>query len=134
MNPNGCTPPPRASEAVLGGAISRRGALAACVVVVIVVLAGWFAMRYWKKHHREGLAYPPFVDALGHVTPVPGDPDRNILRRSEPYPPGRYPYGGLGSYYFQTDPAYSGYEDDYCIHAPAACAAMGLTAFRPNRR
>lgn len=101
--------------------------LIAGIVVLIVVLVGVLGARTWRAEYREGLSEPPFVDSNGYKTPVPGDPDRNILRRSEPYPPGRFPYGGLNSYYFSYDPAmYSSYEFDFCTHSPTACRGFAL--------
>ena len=102
------------------------------LVVVAIILIAYFG--WWRKRGtKEGLAWPPFRDELGYETPVPGDPDRNILRRSQPYPPGRYPYGGLSSFYFQYDPAYStGFEHDYCWHNPVACSGFMLEPFRPT--
>lgn len=117
----------------LGGGISNRAKLGLALLIVLAVVAiAYFGWRYWKGRPKEGLAFPPFVDALGYETPVPGDPGRNILRRSRPYPPGRYPEGGLHDFYFSFDPAYStAFETDYCWHAPAACAGFALEPFRP---
>ena len=87
----------------------------AVVIVLVIIVIGW---ALWP-HHAEGL------------TPIPGDPNRNILRRSDPYPADLYPGGmsnSLMNYYFQTDAStYSPWEDDYCRHAPVACKTMGLS-------
>jgi hypothetical protein len=114
-----------------GGGSTTKVAFVVIVVIVLVVIA-YFAWRYWKKHYPKDGFFAR--DALGYEIPMPGDPNRNILRRSQPYPPGRYPRGGLGDFYFQFDPAYSSsFETDYCWHAPEACAGFALEPFRSSR-
>lgn len=114
-----------------GGGLSAKWGLVLAVIILVILVAIWCA---WSAGHREGLLYRPFTDAAGHVIPVPGDPDRNILRRSVPYPLGQYPYGGLSSYYFSSDPArYSSYENDYCDVDPAACPGFRLRPFQAGR-
>lgn len=114
-----------------GGGSMTKVAFVAIMVIVLVVIA-YFAWQYWKKHYSKDGFFAR--DALGYEIPMPGDPNRNILRRSQPYPPGRYPSGGLGDFYFQFDPAYSSsFETDYCWHAPEACAGFALDPFRSSQ-
>ena len=116
-----------------GGTMNERTMIIALIVVVVIMIVFVVCWRWRRALMREKLSFPPFVDALGYETPVPGDPERNILRRSRPYPPGRYPEGGLNDFYFSYDPSYStSYENDYCHHAPVACAGFALEPFRPT--
>lgn len=102
-------------------------AAAAWAVLVALVVVAAAAVR---PHFRERLAFPPFEDSPGHWTPVPGDPDRNILRRSQPYPDMYADIGGgrgaLADFYFRFDPAYStSFQHDACYRNPA-CAGFAL--------
>ena len=85
----------------------------AVLVLLAMLIAGASYTAY--KVHREGLI-------------MPGDPNRNILRRSRaPYMEGRYPRGGMLDYYFQTDPSMAvGDSFDNCWLNPTACARIGL--------
>lgn len=115
----------------LGGGLSGSQLWFAAALLLVLIVVAFFAWRFWKKSRGEGLTQPIFRDALGYSIPLPGDPDRNIMRRSQPYPPGRYPRGGLADFYVQYDPAYStAFEADYCWHLPVACAGMALEPFR----
>ena len=116
----------------LGGGASASKITIVVVVVIVLIIIAFFAWRHWKKRYPKDKFFAR--DALGYEIPMPGDPNRNILRRSRPYPPGRYPSGGLGDFYFQFDPAYSSsFETDYCWHAPEACAGFALEPFRSSR-
>ncbi len=125
--------PPGAPTPVTGDPrdVSRyQVAMLTALAVIIIALFAWLGLSVACRR-KEGLS--PFRDAAGYEIPVPGDPNRNILRRSRPYPPGRFPIGGLADYYFQYDPAYStGFETDFCWHSPIACSGFALEPFRPT--
>lgn len=114
-------------------------AFAALILLAILVLAAAAARGLSAKGaapQKDGMAGAVRVarDALGHEIPVPGSPDRGVLRRTRPYPPTRYPQGGLADFYFPRDPAHaSDFDADLCLRAPAACAGYALEPFHPTR-
>jgi hypothetical protein len=105
-------------------------ALLVILAIVVIVATATSLCRLFRK---EKLSFPLHQDTLGYRIPLPGDPGKNILRRSVPYPPHRYPVGGLADFYFRYDPAYStGFENDYCQHNPVACGGFVLEPFCPT--
>jgi hypothetical protein len=84
-----------------GGMPTKKTVNVVFLVFAIIAIIAFFAFfaffvrRYWRGRHMEGF----FRGALGYETPTPGNPNCNVLRRSQLYL-GRYPSGGLGDCYF----------------------------------